>query len=208
MIQLPGTIRTPKTISLTIAAGGYYNWDVEGHELRILSLSGVTTIRFAFNDDAWQTCYPQVGYPVAPGLQFERVRFYNDGGSSATFVAVCSDSSLASEASNLATLLSSINSRLAATSSIFPLSRTNVAATGSAATIIFSAVTTRKLASITAAESNTGYVYIGNSPSLSASVYCMAVLLPGGTWSDDKFTGAIRAVGNDGNQYAHGYYLY
>jgi hypothetical protein len=183
-------VRTPRTITITIAAGAYYDWDVEGAEFRVLSLSGVTTVQFAFNNDSFQTAYPSVGYPVAAGLQFERVRLYNSAGTSATVVAVASDAPVGSELADVSDLLESIRDGIIGPTTAGAFAQTTV---GVAAVQIFASAAGTVGGIIQADPANTGTIYLGFDNTV-ASNKCFAALAATEAWTFDDYRGDVYAI--------------
>lgn len=196
MLELPKLIRTPKTLSLSLANGAYFDWDVEGHEFRILLLSGVTSIKFAFNDDAFQSAHPNVGYPVGPGLQFEKVRLYNDGGTTAVMDLVVSDSVVSAEMSDITTILGDIRDELQGTAGAGTYAQATVGVTQSQ---IVAASTSRGGGIFQAARTNTGTIYLGFDNTVTSSkTFCS--LTAGGSWSVDDYRGTVHAIASAAGQ--------
>lgn len=182
-----------------------------------LALVGPASIQFGFDDEPYSALNITLVQSKRDGYQ--RIRFRNTG-VAGTLTAVLSDgpisdtqiSTLLAIAASLAAIdgdtdnLVTINDRLAGEAALTQKAKTNVAATGGAGTVVFAANANRKRISVTASEDNVGYIYLGKAGTVSA-VDHFTVLFSGGNWSDDKYTGAVYAVGSDAAQNLVGYEL-
>ncbi|MBN1360964.1 MAG: hypothetical protein JW993_10245 [Sedimentisphaerales bacterium] len=158
MNNLPNLVRTPKTLSFTLAAGAILPWPVQGHVVRLLSLTGVSSLQVAFDDSGEETFYAGISYPCRAGLQFERLTFRNAGSALVAVIAVVSDEPIDAPAN------------VGGASNV--IDETTVA--NGAATLLFAANPTRAQLVIAGVSTNTNVVLLGDS-ALAADHYMWRV---------------------------------
>lgn len=184
---------------------------------RWVKLVSCTTpsVRVGFDNATPQRIYPGDCYP-GPEAGFKSLWLLQDGAACTVVVQVANQQitggdviALPAMAASLAAIdidTSDILARLGGVSGGTDLNKTNVAngALG-LRTALFAALAGRRLVSVTAAEDNSGYVYIGRFNTVTPTVSVAKVLLPGGEWFDEYWTGGVWACGSDGAQNVYGY---
>jgi len=199
-------IRTPKTLSITMAVDDVFKWPVEGSECRILSMTAGTYLEVAFDNDGYQRFYAGVGYPIRRGEQFRLVRFHNTTGGAVTIVATVSDAPLQDSRFDQ-TILGTINDALDLMTppenqaSIVPAA---IAQTGVGDDQIFAARTGRKATWFEAPAGNTGAVYLGFGAGPITAANCVRIMSPRATWWP-VVPFEIRASSENGTEVLHGY---
>ena len=200
-------IQTPKTITIVLAANAFKHVPIAGRYLTILSCN-VASFDVAFDDDAYSTFFPGIGYPAA-GQGFQFLRFRDALGAGCTIVATVSSAPLPIQdarygaaavvmvgmAANVARLAPGL------IGTTTPL--TVIAQTGVATTQIITAGVDNKRLLLQADHDNAGEVYLGFTNAVTVAT-CFARLLPGENWVEN-FAGSIWACSENGTEGMRGY---
>lgn len=201
---------TPLYFARTLAAGGVASLDGYGRYILIASITA-STIQLSINDEPFQqvTARERIDCGKRP---YHRVILRNAGLVAATItgfqseepVSVDDDAALMPA---IAASLASIDQEISGAGALTQLALVNVAITGGAGTQLFAANAARRLISLSTPPTNGGFVYLGDAAGNVSATDFLDVLYPGSNWYDERYKGAVFAVGNDALEWIGGYEL-
>ncbi len=179
---------------------------IRGKWVDILTCTAAT-VGLAFDGGPAQVAYPAKQYP-GPKAGFQSLHLIDTSGAGCSVVVMVSDERIGGEGANV---LQSIDDRLARIDQEISggavaaqLASVNVPITGGAGLQLFAANAARVIVSLTARDDNGGLVFIGEDATVSHTNY-MDFIYPGGNWFEERYKGAIFAVGDDAGEWVGGY---
>lgn len=200
-------VRTPQTLSITLAAGATYTWPVHGSNCRIMSMSAGSSLLVGFNTDALQRFSAGVGYPCKSGSEFHQLRFQNDTGGATTVVVAVSDEPLNDQRFDTEVIQEIADNTALVTPAETPtlVPRTTVPVIGGTPSFVLVMATnpSRKWFCLEAGLGNAGNIYLGFADTLDAT-NSFNELMAGG-FCRESLQSAIYACSDNGTETIKGY---